>query len=100
MGGALGPHSPQPRVLRDGTVIQPTPEQQVPVPYQNNSLKGLLQSNYSISTTTILSLSKLLKGIVSRDGVSTETICVQFRPKQPTAFRSHIVTKQTGEMLM
>jgi hypothetical protein len=30
-----------------------------------------------------------VKGIVSRDGVSTETIGVKFRPKQPTAYVSY-----------
>jgi hypothetical protein len=37
----------------------------------------------------LLAIGKLFKGIVSRDGVSTETIVVQFRHKQNAAYMSY-----------
>jgi hypothetical protein len=42
----------------------------------------------------------LFKGIVSQDGVSTEIIGVQFRPKQPTVYLSYTqkVARQTFMM--
>jgi hypothetical protein len=34
--------------------------------------------------------TRLVKGIVSRGGVSTETIAAQFRPKQPAVYVLHL----------
>jgi hypothetical protein len=52
---------------------------------QSFHLKAYLTLNKHFLLHTIF----CFKGIVSRDGVSTEIIGVQFRPKQPIAYLSY-----------
>jgi hypothetical protein len=52
----------------------------------------------------------MIKGILSQDGLSTETIDVKFRPKQSAAYeyvsctwivsRQKFMTQQTGDLSM
>jgi hypothetical protein len=44
---------------------------------------------YSVQNLQAYSIKALIKGVVSRDSLSTETIGVWFRPKHSTAYLSY-----------
>jgi hypothetical protein len=76
--------------------------------FKAHCLKDKLNATLQIEGSFMDFFKAEIKGIVSRDGVSTEAFGVEFRPKQFAASRFYswkvvrrkVMTQQTGEQSM